>query len=172
MNEEFRRKSQIKITGNVNILGFDAKKVKTFDDYLRLKKLGQLEKHTIYKDLGDNLVVNAGLNQIIALIIGSNTTSWGYCGVGSSSTAVTATDTDLNTPIARIAVTSPYQVSNVGHFDTFFSVSQGNGTWNESGIFTASSGGIMLCHKVLGSSFVKSSSNTANVSWQITLTAV
>lgn len=172
MAEEVSRKAQFRITANVKVLGYDKKDVPDYKTYLKLKESGDLEKFAIYKDEGTNLVVNAGLNQVIALLLGLNTTSFGFCGVGSSSTAVSATDTDLNTPIGRIAVTNAYQVSNVGHWDTFFSSSQDNGTWNESGLFSLVSGGIMLCHKLLSSTFTKSSSNTATVTWTITVTAV
>lgn len=172
MVEEISRKAQIRITANVDVYGFDKDQVPDYETYLKLKQSGELEKFSIYHDKGENLVVNAGLNQIIALIIGSSSTFWAFTGVGSGSTTPAATDTDLTTPIGRIGVTNAYQVSNVGHFDTFFSSTQDNGTWNESGIFTAASSGIMLCHKLLASSFTKSSSNTATVSWTITITAV
>lgn len=172
LTEEVSRKAQFRITANVKVLGFDKENVPDYETYLKLKDSGELEKFAIYKDEGTNLVVNAGLNQTVALLLGLNTTSFGYCGVGSSTTVVSATDTDLNTAIGRIAVTNAYQVSNVGHWDTFFSSSQDNGTWNESGLFSAAAAGIMLCHKLLASTFTKTSSNTATVTWTITVTAV
>jgi hypothetical protein len=124
----------------------------------------------MYYDKGKNLIVNAGSNLISQLCTGASTAYFTYCAVGSGTNAVLATDTTLQSELGRVAVTSAYAVTNTAHFDTFFSTSQGNGTWNETGIFNAASSGVMGSRKLLGSSFAKSSSNTATVSWTWTLT--
>lgn len=123
------------------------------------------------KDESDNLVVNAGLAQIILLLNGGSTTSFGFCGVGSGSSTVLPGDTDLTTPIVRLAVTSIGQSANVGSWATFFPMGSGTGTWNESGLFSLVSAGIMLCKKLIGP-FSKTALITATIAWQITVTAV
>jgi len=161
-------KAQFQLTGNVKIYSHPADF--TYEDF---KKLTEKEKEECLVFAGDNLVVNAGLNQIVALLIATNTNSITYCGVGSNSTAVTAADTDLNTAIgSRLAITNRYAgTTGVGHFDTFYSSSSNNGTWLETGLFDASSSGNMICRKII-SSFVKSSTNTATVAWTLTLSAI
>lgn len=157
------------ISGQVLVTGFNADYVKTFDDYLSERKRRQ---GRIYQDVGHNLIVDAGSNQIGNLCVGANTNSFTHNGVGSSTTAVAAGQTDLQTPITRIAVTSRYQVSNASHFDTFWDSATGNGTWNETGIFTAISSGTMGSRKVLSSPFTKSTANTATVAWTWTISPI
>lgn len=169
MLRKFSGGSRLALHGEVLVTGFKADYVKTFDDYLSERKRRQ---GRIYSDFGDNLIVDAGSAQIGNLCIGANTNSFTHNGVGSSTTAVAAGQTDLQTSIARLAVTSRYQVSNASHFDTFWDSATGNGTWNETGIFTAISGGTMGSRKVLGSPFTKSTSNTATVAWTWTFTPV
>jgi hypothetical protein len=174
-----KAKSLFRITGKVTVYSYPADKIKSYHDHVLIGEgwafpsvhYARCMENGWIKDIGDILVVNAGLNQIILLLNGGSTTSFGFCGVGSDGTIVTPTDTDLNTPITRIAVTYIYQSANVGHWDTFFNAATGNGTWLETCLASALSGGIMLCRKVI-TSFVKSSSNTGTISWQITVTAV
>ncbi len=162
----------LSIRANVEVRMYDEKYIKTYKDYLIAKNRGLLDKVTIQKDTGENLVVNAGLNQIILLLNNGSAVNFTFCGVGSSNTAVLATDTDLNTSIVRIAVTNIYQSANVGHWDTFFNSTTGNGTIWESGLFSLVSAGIMLCHKLLGSSFAKTTNNTMTISWTLQVSAV
>lgn len=168
-NHRQRAGSGVGISGQVVVLGFDADYVKTFDDCLSERNRRQGK---VYADAGKNLIVDAGSAQIVQLCIGGNANSFTHCGVGSSSTAVTAAQTDLQTPIVRNAITSRYPVANAAHYDTFFDSATGNGIWNETGIFTAISSGVMGSRKVLGSPFAKSSGNTATVAWTWTLTPI
>ncbi|GEM_PF-2530304 len=161
------QKSSLEIRGEVLVHGFNANCVRTFEDTLSSRKARQ---GLMYCDRGKNLIVNAGSNLISQLCTGASTAYFTYCAVGSGTNAVLATDASLQSELGRVAVTSAYAVTNTAHFDTFFSTSQGNGTWNETGIFNASSSGVMGSRKLLGSSFAKSSSNTATVSWTWTLT--
>ena len=123
------------------------------------------------RDESDNLVVNTGLAQIILLLNGGSSVYFAFCGVGSGSSTVLPGDTDLTTPIMRLAVTSIGQSANVGTWSTFFPIGIGTGTWSEAGLFSLISAGIMLCKKLIGP-FSKTSGITATVSWTITVTAV
>lgn len=139
----------------------------TYEDF---QQLSERSREGFLHDSGHNLVVNAGLDQIVNLMIGANTSSFTYCGVGSSSTAAAAGDTDLTTAIgSRLAITNRYLVSTgQAHFDTFYGSASNNGTWLEVGIFNASSGPTMLNHKII-SSFTKDSTKSAVVAVTVTL---
>lgn len=90
-----------------------------------------------------------------------------YLGVGDSTTAFAATQTDLQaaTNKLRKGMDSgyPQQANNVITFRSTFGTSEANFAWNERGTFNASSGGTMLNRKVesLGT-------KTSAQSWQLT----
>lgn len=168
MVEETKVNAQFRLTANVKIYSHPSDF--TYQDY---QLLSERAKEASLVDEGKNLVVNAGLNQIVQLLIGGNTNSITYCGVGSNSTAVTAADTDLNTAIgSRLSITNRYAgTTGVAHFDSFYSSSSNNGTWLETALFDASSSGDMICRKII-SSFVKATTNTATVAWTLTISAI
>lgn len=174
-----RNHAKIKITGRVVVYSYPKNIIKSYHDHILIGEgwafpsvhYARCKQNGWITDEGDNLVVNAGLNQLILLLNGSSTTSFGFCGVGSGTTAVAATDTDLTTPIVRIAVTNIYQNANIGHWDTFFNAATGNGNWNETCLASAVSAGIILCKKII-TLFPKTTSNTGTVAWSITVTAV
>lgn len=154
-------KSQISIKGNVDLYEFppDFK----FTDFEKIDK----SKYLI--ESGDNLVVDAGLQQIILLMIGSNTNSFTTCGVGTGTSTPVSTDTSLGTSLGTNTINSKYRVANTVYFNTFFGKNDENGSWTETGIFTA--GSVMLCRRKFTSTFVKSTSNSAVVSWSIAFSA-
>lgn len=173
--------------GRVSLYAFDPKDVPTYDSLLdlcavtlRVKSRGRwrwvpaLDTLLIKPKVRlfqDNLIVNAGLMALANSLTVGPAFLLNYVGVGSSSTAPTATDTDLNTAIgSRVLVTSPYIISpNISVWDTFFGIGANNGNWNESGLFNASSGPTMGSHALFSSQFVKASTNTAVVEWKWTL---
>lgn len=167
------RRSGFRLTGHVESHIFKKYEVPTFEHYLKLKQRKELDLYAVWKDKRDNLVVNAGLNNVILLLNGGAGVSFPSCGVGSGTALVAPTDTDLTTPIIRISVTQIGQAANVGYWNTFFAGSVGNGTWNETGLFSTNTpaSGVMLAHLLFGSSFVKTSSNTGTVAWTITASA-
>jgi hypothetical protein len=174
----FHRKSKLKIEGVVDTYLWDASIVPDYRTSLILlnnKKYysALIQKAAVKHERTPNLVVNAGLALIIGLLINTTSDRITHCGVGSGTNSPAAGDTALQTQIARIAITDRYPVSNNElHADTFFSTVDANGSWNETGLFTASSGGTMLCRKKFISTFNKTTGNTATVAWTITLTAV
>ena len=143
----------------------------TFQDYLLLKKYGEEQK--FLKDEGHNLVVDVGMQQIIDLMIDVSDSGFTHCRVGSGTNTPAAADTDMQTIIGSgLAVTTRYRSSLSANYDTFFSTSDNNGSWNETGLATASTGGTLLCRRKFNSTFTKSTSNTALIAWSITLAAV
>jgi hypothetical protein len=156
------KKSQLSITGNVELYELPADF--TYSDF---EKLDDKKKYLI--DIGDNLGVDSGLQQIILLMVGSNTNSFTLCGVGTGTSTPVSTDTALGTSLGTNTINSRYRVGNTAYFNTFFGKNDENGSWTETGIFTA--GSVMLCRRKFSSTFVKSTSNSAVVSWSVSLTA-
>ena len=90
-------------------------------------------------------------------------------GVGDSSAAFTASQTDLqaSTNKLRKAMEAAYptRAGNVLTFRSIFGTSEGNFAWNEWGVFNAASGGTML-NRLVASLGTKTSAQ----SWQFTVT--
>ena len=156
-------KSQMKLVGNVSIYSLPPDF--TYEDFKKCNK----EMYLI--DKGKNLVVDMGLKAILNLMTGQSTEYFNYCGVGSGTTVAAATDTDIETAIgSRVAVNDAWRGGLSGYWYTFFDKNTCNGTWTESVIANASSGGDILCRRKFNSSFVKTTSNAGVVEWVITAT--
>jgi hypothetical protein len=116
-----------------------------------------------------NLIVDVGKQYTSDLLIGDVTGSFTHMGVGSSTQSPAAGDTALVTPQgARIAIDTNgdrYRAGNNAHWDGFFNSSHGsNGTTiNETGVFTALTGGTMWNRSLLSPGISKTSSNTVTI---------
>lgn len=118
-------------------------------------------------------VTNAYRDFVAARTTGTTGTSFdnanAYIGVGDSTTAFAATQTDLQAATNKLRkamdATYPTTAANVLTFRSTFGTSDANYAWQEWGVFNASSAGTMLNRKVesLGT---KPSSQT----WQFTVT--
>lgn len=123
-----------------------------------------------------NLLVNTGINEAMDLICGATATAFNnanaYIGVGDSSTAASASDTDLlGTNKTRKAQDATYPTSGTSQKATWkstFGSADANYAWEEFGVFNASTGGVMLNRKV-SSQGTKASGQTWVVSLEITL---
>lgn len=154
--------SQLGIISNVSLYMGDF----TFKEF---EAFTEEQKESYLADRGHNLVVDNGLQQIILLMIANNTNSFTLCGVGSGTTTPISTDTALATSIGTNTINSRYRVGNIAYFNTFFGKNDNNGTWAETGIFTA--GSVLLCRRKYDTVFTKDTSKAAVISWTITLTA-
>lgn len=118
-------------------------------------------------------ITDAGRNHLVQSGIGAGGTAFNnansYIGVGDSTTAFAAGQTDLqastNKTRKAMDATYPNGGSNVVTFRSTFGTSDANYAWNEWGVFNASSGGTMLNRKVesLGT-------KTNTQTWQFTVT--
>lgn len=134
-----------------------------------------------------NLLTYGGASNLIECLIGNGTGTGSldltyfnngnaYLGVGDSSSAVAATQTDLQaaTNKLRKAMEATYPQHTDGTTSTAasvvwkssFSTVQANYAWNEIALFNASTGGRMLNRKLV-SLGTKTSADT----WTLTLTA-
>ena len=101
-------------------------------------------------------LTNAGRNEIAKMIINDSptlfTNATSYIGVGDSTTAFAATQTDLQAVTNKLRKgmeeTYPTRTDNALTFKAVFGDEEANYTWNEWGVFNASTGGTMLCRKV------------------------
>jgi hypothetical protein len=106
-----------------------------------------------------NIITNAGKAQVALLMGDASAVPFTYLAVGTSSTAVAATDTTLgaeivDTGLARAAATVSRVTTTVAN-DTLQLVytwtASGSKTVEEAGIFNAASAGTMLGHALTGS---------------------
>lgn len=116
-------------------------------------------------DAGRNHLVQSGIGAAVTAFNNANA----YIGVGDSTTAFAAGQTDLqastNKTRKAMDATYPSGSSNVITFRSTFGTTDANYAWNEWGTFNASSGGTMLSRKVesLGT-------KTNTQTWQFTVT--
>jgi hypothetical protein len=156
-----------------------------YEDYVRiLKARGKLKDYEVFakaeKDIkpwetvvGDyNAMVNVGIDLALDLLIGVAVTNYATAnarlGVGSSSTAFNATHTDLQTPIARVAMQSgsfPARASHTVTFKSDFTGATGDGSWQEWGVFNAASGATSILTRKVESLGTKSGGT-----WTLTTT--
>lgn len=160
------QKAQFKLNANVKLYSFPADKYPTYESIKNI----DLEKYKV--DEGDNMVVDYGLDFIKNLLTAATTGSLLYTGVGSSSTAVTSADTDLGTAIgSRLSIQTAYSGgTGIAKFDAFYTSGDNNGSWNEAILSSASSGANAFARKILTSTYTKATTNTALLSWTITIT--
>ena len=118
-----------------------------------------------------NLLANLGINVMLDLLIGAAGTDFdntnGYLGVGNSSAAAAASQTDLQgASTARVIIDALATISSQTlTFVATFGSAVANFAWEEVGIFNASSGGTMLSRRV-SSLGTKASGST----WVLTIT--
>lgn len=120
-----------------------------------------------------NILVNAGINALWTLVAGTGGTKFdstnAYIGVGDSTTAAAAGQTDLQAATNKLrkgmdASYPTYGTSQKATWKSTFGTSEANFAWNEWGIFNASSAGTMLNRKV--NAF---GSKTSAESWALTV---
>jgi hypothetical protein len=153
----------------------DAMKVK---DGLKLRGLWRIEKYDENGNLietseFENLFLNSGINEIWKLVTGNGGTAFtnatAQIGVGDSTTAESATQTDLQATTNKTykGMDSGYPTSGTGQqavFKATFGGSDANYSWNEFVIKNATSG-VCLNRKVSNQG-TKASGQT----WVITVT--
>ncbi len=102
-------------------------------------------------------LTNAGRDHIAKCLINDSTPTFfdntnSYLGVGDSTTAFAVTQTDLQAATNKLRkgmeTSYPTRTDNALTFKAVFGDSEANYTWNEWGVFNASTSGTMLCRKV------------------------
>lgn len=109
---------------------------------------------------------NAGAVKIATLVAADGTY---YVGVGDSSTAFSAGQTDLQGTATRKSATVS-RVTNTNTYTATFTTSDANYAWLEIGLFDAASSGTMLTRKVIALP-TKTSSETWTVNLEVVFAA-
>lgn len=117
-----------------------------------------------------NLVVDVGLNYIIERISGATSSAFlTHGGVGYGTTVPTGSDTALENEIIRKEFTNiDTGTSKQVEFTFNLAFNEGNtpGTITEIGLFTAESGGVMMC-RVTFSSLTKDDNTERIFRWTL-----
>ena len=126
-----------------------------------------------------NTVVDVGFTEVAGLFCSDTTgsyTAFDYIGVGTGTTAATATDTELKTEItdsglARAASTGTLVTENVAkdtaQFVHQFSVTDTQAV-TESAVFNDASAGTMLCRQTFSAINV-ANGDTLQITWKVTV---
>jgi hypothetical protein len=136
-----------------------------------LEEKGIIQRHVA----AHNLVTTVGRNVLARLLTGDATYSGqiNYGALGSSSTAVANSDTQLGTEVYRKLYSShTTDGNNIAYIDFFYAATDTNGTYNEFGNFidgTASANTGRLFSHILTGGWVKSAVQSMFVSAQYTL---
>lgn len=125
-----------------------------------------------------NLLVNAGLQNMLDLAIGAGGTAWtnanAYIGVGDSSASAAASQTDLQASTNRVKramdATFPSRSGQTVTFRVTFSTSEANFVINEAGVFNGgpSFGTGTMLNRVVQALGEKTSASTLQVTVTVT----
>ena len=116
-----------------------------------------------------NRFVTSGLDAIAALINGESTAIPTHIAVGTSTTAIADSQTALvGTELARVAFDSHVRTGNSIELIVTFGAGVGVGAWEEAGISSADSEGIMFS-RVLTGTYTKRPSDVFEAHWTYTI---
>jgi hypothetical protein len=156
---------KIRITHNQNLTSdFYAMCEDSWNDKRPILEIGNKTIEPIGTSKADDLVVTAGINQLLDQILGISLVRWQYMGKGTGVTAPAAAQTALVTEVTpRIDMSLFGWRENAGstlRFAGIGSESVATITINEAGIFTAASAGIMLNRNMFSNSPLTHTINT------------
>lgn len=124
----------------------------------------------------DNIVTTAGKNALAALLnsASAGTSLVTHMGFGSSTTAVAAGDTALGAELsgngyARVAVTRSNPSGNVIQYQATLTGITSSTTVQEAGLLSAATGGTLFAHQLTGAVTLSSTSDSLQITWQVTL---
>jgi len=128
-------------------------------------------------DIDGNLLLNEGITELLNLLIGAAATAFNnanaYIGVGDSTTAEGATQTDLqattNKTYKAMAATFPQVSAQTVTFQSVFTGTDANYAWQEFTVSNTSSGTGKNLNRKVSNQGTKVSGQTWTVQLQITL---
>ena len=115
-----------------------------------------------------NLTVNAGFSAVCDMMGSGNVEPFAYCAIGTGTTAPDATDTSLESEVARVQGGYTKVSNTVWKNEATFGAGTGTGAITESGLFNSSSSGTMLCRQTFAV-INKGDNDTLVVTWQYRL---
>lgn len=115
-----------------------------------------------------NVICTTGKQQVLKASSAETLSQFAYCAIGTGTTAAAATDTALQTEVARSTIITPTNPNaNTLQFVATFAAGVGTGAITESGLLDAASVGNLLAHQVFGA-VNKAAGDSLTVTWQIT----
>lgn len=114
-----------------------------------------------------NLVVATGKNFVASRMVGASANVMSHMAIGTDSTAPSSANIALGAEVARVALSGSSVTDNVVNYSATFPAGTGTANLVEAGIFSASSGGTLLC-KVNFSQVSKASADIMTISWSVT----
>jgi len=129
-------------------------------------------------ELPGNLLLNAGITRIGNLLVGAGGTAFNTAnsriGVGDSTTAAAATQTDLQAATNKFwkLCTSASWTAQTGTWVTTFGSADANFAWNEWGIDNGTVDGTTVTAPMLNRKVVSMGTKASGSSWQMTVTVV
>lgn len=112
-----------------------------------------------------NMFVQTGLNEIAKFVSKKSPTAPSYIAVGTSNVAPSLADVGLKgSQLARIPFEEVEQTNGTVKFTATFEAGVGTGVWEETGIFTAASGGILFSRAVTGT-YTKKDKDEIKIIW-------
>lgn len=128
---------------------------------------GNLKSRSVTK----NIVTNAGRAAIVDGIQAGTITPPDYIAIGTGSTAAAATDTALETEVARAQGTLSQPTAYTDRCVYTFAAGTGTGTITEVGRLNAASTGTLYARGILAESKAKGASDTLQITYDLTFTA-
>ena len=125
-----------------------------------LIRIDKFTGEVIDKESFCNTIVNNGLERISKLINGESSTYFRALAIGTGTTAVTNSDTSLETEYARETATLSYEADYKAKFSKTFSFGSGvSENITEAGVFdnATASGSTMLARTVFSAKAISSS---------------
>lgn len=118
-----------------------------------------------------NLVVAVGKTNIAARMAGNTVAVMSHMAVGTGNTAVTTSDTTLDTELARVALSvgGGTPSSNTVTYSAAFPAGTGTGALQEAGVFNAGSSGTLMCRTVFPV-INKQAADSITITWVISIT--
>ena len=173
--------SKIKFIGKPSIFSFPATLVKTKDDYFKNvkykwgKAFPNQNRNDMKRDYlvaeGPNQITNNGNEILLNMWFFRDTTGFTHMEAGTDGTAADATQVALVAPLTpRVVIIDIFRLNNVVYWEGLFGKTDATGTWAELAMWNALTGGIMGARFVPPSTFGKTTSNVALVSWGVTAT--
>lgn len=123
----------------------------------------------VFRSEGDNMIVNGGRDLFADLIADNTGTRPSYMAVGTGSTAITVSDTTLESELDRNAIALTSSASGVVTYKAFWGMSEAAGTLANVGLFNDPSAGTMIAAYVLDSTVAKDATKSLTITWTITL---
>lgn len=112
-----------------------------------------------------NMFVQTGLNEIAKFVAKKSPTAPSHIAVGTSNVAPSLADVGLKgDQLARLAFEKVEQTNGTVKFTATFGAGVATGVWEETGIFTAESDGILFSRAVTGT-YTKKDKDEIKIIW-------